>query len=310
MNKSTSKARRGIKQRNKCRRLYGGIIKAKVESLASANRSSILDWFDEEQGVLLEVAEKHVMRALRCSDGDVAIDPGCGSGILSLALAKKYETAFRSKINKIYAIDINPRAIEFSRDNSRINRLSGLYEFVNETYTVDSAPASRAAIILHNPPYHPTPTSSKGKLHVSCEGGASGQQVLKTFLAVSSKHLAKNGMICGIVNCRGNKMPEFFDYIRKWYKHDSIYWYPLHAPCSTYGFLEYINRWKRPTWAKGIARCHPLNHAGVYVIVRDGRNITRTKRYKFRYATPDWQFRWDAHRIIQDNEERQLDDPG
>ncbi len=299
-NKHRSDSKINLRKTSKYRFYYSGVVKAKVESLESKDRKSILNWFDEEQGVLLEVAEEYLRYAIKNSTGDLCIEPGCGSGILSLALVKKYEKIVRQKIKTIYAIDVNNRALKYVRANSKCNGVQDLYKLIEGRYVASSAPKKKAALILHNPPYHPTCPSQKGQLHISCEGGEDGQQILKEFLKASSQHLAKNGVICGIVNCRGGKLPEFLGYIRKWYKYDSIYWYPLHEPCSTRGFLEYITRWKESAWAKKIAQNFPNNHAGIYVIVRDNKRLFKIIQKKFHYSTPDWQFRWDAHRLIQD----------
>ncbi|MDP3992870.1 MAG: methyltransferase domain-containing protein [bacterium] len=289
-----------FKQQGQYRLYHDGLVKMRFDSLTSSDKEAVLDWFDEEQGVLLEVAEKFVPHALQYSKGTICVDPGCGSSILSLAIAKKFESQFRAKVKRIVSVDINERAIEFSRDNAKQNGLADLYEFKLEPYTRTSLTDGTAALISHNVPYHPTNPKYAGSPFLSCEGGEDGQMLLRPFLEASSHHLAANGVLYGITNCRGKELPQFMDYIRQWYPEDSIFWYPIHKPCSTAGFLEYITRWQESEWAQEVARDFPLNHAGIYIIVRDGKKKFEVIDEHLKLATPDWQFRWDAHRMIQD----------
>ncbi len=285
---------------------YDGSVRMKSDPLDSSDQNAVLDWFDEEQGVLMEVAERYLPNALERSSGDICLDPGCGSAILSIIAAKRFELTFKEKIKRVVAIDPNEGAIAYARINTELNGLQELYDFRVGSYASDSVPRHSAAIISHNVPYHPTSERYAGRPFVSCDGGVDGQKWLRPFLEYSSQHLAENGVLYGIINCRGGKEPEFMGYVRNCYVDDSIYWYPIHKPCSTYGLLEYITRWKESDWARGVAETYPLNHVGIYVIVRDHERKTEFVEHNFHYRTENWQFRWDAHRLIQDGAFRGL----
>lgn len=281
--------------------VYNGLLQLRCDPYGSEGRDAVLSWFDEEQGVLLEVAEMFVPAALERSGGTLCLDPGCGSAVLSLGIAKKFQPIVRNKINKIYAIDVNEKAVTYAKDNARLNHINDLYEFVHGAYTHNIVPERSAAIISHNVPYHPTPPCYMNTIPTFAGGGEDGQALLRPFLEASSHHLADHGVLYGTVNCRGNDLPEFFDYIRIYFRDDSIYWYPIHDPCSTYGFLEYVTRWQESMWAESIARKYPKNHVGVYVVIRDGKGGSiKIIHQRLRNATPDWQLRWDAHRTVQD----------
>ncbi len=283
------------------KKIPANLVGMKFDPLASVDKSAVLNYFPEEQGVLLEVAERYVEKALTESTGDCFVDPGCGSAILSLAVAKKFERDFRKSIQKVYAIDINKKAIKYAKSNVLKNGFSDIYSFACEPYEIESVPKNSAMLISHNVPYHPTHPKYEGRVFTSCGGGEGGQKLLREFLRVSSFHLAPRGVLYGIVNCRGGEDPEFFDYIRDFYPTDSIYWYPIHDPCSTREFLSHITRGQEPEWVEKIAKDYPKNHVGIYVIVRDcdGGKIS-VKKEKLKLATAGWQWRFNAHRIIQD----------
>ncbi|MBI3033043.1 class I SAM-dependent methyltransferase [Candidatus Woesearchaeota archaeon] len=78
-------------------------------------------------------------------DNDQVLDMGCGYGIVSIALSKKYKITCT-------LIDINQRALAFAAKNLKQNKvegeiiLSNLYEKLSKTKIFDA--------ILTNPPQH------------------------------------------------------------------------------------------------------------------------------------------------------------
>lgn len=69
--------------------------------------------------------------------GEDVLDYGCGSGILAIAAMKlgaRYATG----------VDIDPQAVQVSRENAAINRVEAAF------YTVESAPPLEADIVLAN----------------------------------------------------------------------------------------------------------------------------------------------------------------
>jgi len=71
------------------------------------------------------------------------LEPGCGSGLISLYAAKKEAI--------VTATDINPVAIEFIKKNSRQNQL-GLTVIQSDLF--ENVPVERFDIIAINPPYY------------------------------------------------------------------------------------------------------------------------------------------------------------
>ncbi|XBC45161.1 MAG: methyltransferase [Buchnera aphidicola (Schlechtendalia chinensis)] len=107
--------------------------------------------------------------------GDV-LDVGCGSGILSISLAKKF-----NKI-KITLTDINIAALESSKLTLKHNDISGevfesdIYSNIYKTFN----------LIVSNPPRH-----ERSKKNLNC---------IKKIIKNSTKYLKRNGEIRIVVN--------------------------------------------------------------------------------------------------------------
>ena len=71
--------------------------------------------------------------------GDIVVDYGCGSGILGIAAAKLGASA-------IYAVDIDPQALEATRENARRNKVSDLVQ----TFFPDDFPEVQADVLVAN----------------------------------------------------------------------------------------------------------------------------------------------------------------
>ncbi|MFP4045744.1 MAG: HemK2/MTQ2 family protein methyltransferase [Candidatus Aenigmatarchaeota archaeon] len=111
---------------------------------------------------------------------DEVLEIGCGSGLVSLTAARKAK--------KVKAVDINPEAVELTRENAELNRLenietaeSDLFENVEE----------RFSLILFNPPYLPTEDNIQGSEQWS--GGKDGREVIERFIEELDEHLKEGG---------------------------------------------------------------------------------------------------------------------
>lgn len=108
------------------------------------------------------------------------LDLCCGSGVQGL-VASRYA-------REVVGIDINPRAIRFSRFNAQLNgitniqfRLGNLYEPATGYFNV----------ILANPPFVPSP---KQDLRFR-DGGATGEEILARIMTESADHLTPDGSL-------------------------------------------------------------------------------------------------------------------
>jgi SAM-dependent methyltransferase len=291
---------------NKGERLYyKDLVTMKHDETVNQDSvDAVLHWCDDEQGFLMEVASLYVREVLEKAEGGLQmVDPGCGSGILSLGIAKEYEDMIRSKVCKILAIDINPKALEYAKSNAVNNGLSDLYEFRQSKYESETLPSRSSILIAHNVPYHPHQTKFDGKILTGCSGGEDGQRWLKPFLEASGKHLANGGMVYGITKCRGEKLPEFLNYIRDYFPTASVYWHELFEPYSNFEFLDYINRREAKQWCDQMSTEQSMMHHGVYIIINDNKSQFELIKNHRQYIHDNSSIQWhkDVHRQIQDN---------
>ena len=110
------------------------------------------------------------------------LDLCCGSGVQGI-VATRYA-------RQVIAVDINPRAIRFSRFNAQLNgvtnheaRQGSLYDVV-EGLWFDA--------ILANPPFVPSPEAN---LRFR-DGGATGEDILRAIVEGAPAHLEPQGRLC------------------------------------------------------------------------------------------------------------------
>lgn len=135
------------------------------------------------------------------------LEVGCGSGAVSLALAKA-----RGEKCQIVASDISTDAIQTAKANAKKNGLvagqtdrpsaPAAIRFVLSDLFSALPASAKFDWILFNPPYLPTAKLDKvsGPLNVALDGGADGLAVVKTFLEEVGGHLAADGRILLIVS--------------------------------------------------------------------------------------------------------------
>lgn len=87
-------------------------------------------------------------RSMLVKEGFEVLDLGCGTGILGLLAAKR-------GARRVVAIDPNPKAVECTRLNSRVNRLEDRVEVRLGSLFQPLKPGEKFDLILFNPPYLP-----------------------------------------------------------------------------------------------------------------------------------------------------------
>ena len=119
--------------------------------------------------------------------GKNALDMGCGSGFLSILMAKSDAI--------VTAADINPPAAETARKNAESNGIfnlhfavSDLFEKINGSYD----------LIVFNPPYLPLEENEKGD--IAYTGGPSGREVIERFIQQAKSHLETGGKILLLIS--------------------------------------------------------------------------------------------------------------
>jgi release factor glutamine methyltransferase len=125
---------------------------------------------------------------LDVKQGEWVLDLGTGCGILGVLAAKK--------ANFVLAVDFNPIATSFAKQNSSLNNLRGRMAFIQAD--LFSAFYSKATfdLILFNAPYLPSEENEMDSwIGRSWAGGVNGRQVVDRFITQVSSHLKPAGRV-------------------------------------------------------------------------------------------------------------------
>ncbi len=106
------------------------------------------------------------------------LDLCCGSGIQGLT-ATRYA-------REVIGVDINPRALRFSRFNAQLNGIWNIHFCLGNLY---EAAQGYFNVILANPPFVPSPSQD---LRFR-DGGTSGEDILSRIITESANHLTPGG---------------------------------------------------------------------------------------------------------------------
>lgn len=135
-----------------------------------------------------------LLRAIRLSPGQSLLEVGCGSGLIAVHAAKLGAD--------VTAVDINPNAVECTRQNAIRNRARVLAResdlFQNVTGYFD--------VIAFNPPYLPTEARSTSWIEKSWSGGEEGSETAISFLKDAWRHLAPGGNVYLVLSSIGGLM--------------------------------------------------------------------------------------------------------
>jgi release factor glutamine methyltransferase len=128
--------------------------------------------------------------AQEIKDSD-CLEIGCGSGLVSLVLARNG--------NRVTASDLNPYAVECTKSNARDNDLqlevveADLFQGIQGKFD----------IIIFNPPYLPTVEDDRTRdrwQDVATDGGIDGLLITREFLSRVPDFLKKGGMVYTVVS--------------------------------------------------------------------------------------------------------------
>ena len=120
---------------------------------------------------------------------DTVLDLCCGSGVQGLA-AIRYA-------KKVVAVDVNPRAIRFSRFNAQLNGIDNYEALQGNLY--EAVLDQKFDCILANPPFVPSPTEDL-KFR---DGGETGENILAEIIQGASRYLNDVGRLCIVTDLVG-----------------------------------------------------------------------------------------------------------
>nr|ACN38364.1 putative sisomicin methyltransferase [Micromonospora inyonensis] len=139
-----------------------------------------------------------LIRLMLRRGGARALDMGCGSGVLSLVLADRYES--------VLGVDVNPRAVALSRLNAALNGLTNVTFREGDMFEPAEGRFSR---IVFN-----SPTNEEGSEFVDLL--EAGEPILETFFRDVPRKLESGGVV--EVNLAMNDYPgtPFRDRLGDW----------------------------------------------------------------------------------------------
>ena len=134
----------------------------------------------EDSYLLSEILRKEIPNLIKEKPHLIFLEIGSGSGI-------QLETALELGIKKenIFAVDINPKVVEYCKSKGFNCSKSNLFENVNGKFDV----------IIFNPPYLPEDPKEPKESQLATTGGKKGSEIINKFLKQSKKYLKKNGVI-------------------------------------------------------------------------------------------------------------------
>ncbi|MEA5462546.1 carbamoyltransferase C-terminal domain-containing protein [Leptothoe sp. PORK10 BA2] len=109
------------------------------------------------------------------------LDLCCGSGVQGL-VASRYA-------QQVTSVDLNPRAIRFSRFNAQLNDIRNIQFFPGSLY--EPVRGQLFDTILANPPFVPSPKRDLGFR----DGGATGEDILAAIIRDSAQYLKPQGHV-------------------------------------------------------------------------------------------------------------------
>jgi len=147
------------------------------------HRYHLREWDSlDEDPVMYVGMDSHglVQTAPRARCGSV-LDPCCGSGIQGLVASRYAE--------RVVGVDVNPRAVRFTRFNAQLNGIENYESRLGSLYT--PVAGERFDAIVANPPFVPSPRRDTRFR----DGGAGGQDVLIAIIRGAAEHLEAQGRV-------------------------------------------------------------------------------------------------------------------
>lgn len=125
---------------------------------------------------------------------DRVLDVACGSGVQGIVALRYYA-------EKVTFVDLNPRALRFTRLNLALNGFANKAEGVYLGSTYHALPPSVRAFdaIVSNPPFVPNPRGiASGASAMFGNGGETGEDVLKALIAGAHDMLVNGGRLASV----------------------------------------------------------------------------------------------------------------
>jgi len=145
---------------------------------------------------------------LDVQEGERVLDMGTGCGILGLMAAKK--------ASEVVAIDINPYAIRCAKESAELNKVRSKMSFIQGDLFAPLDEKTKFDRVLFNAPYLPADEGETNSwIGRAWAGGATGRQIIDSFIPAASKHLKPRGRILlmqSTLACVDKTLTQFAEY--------------------------------------------------------------------------------------------------
>jgi len=202
-----------------------------------------------DQVFSLMLEQVYFARHLAVRDGESVLEVGAGSGAISLAAA--------SVAGSVVAVDVNPRALAFSRFNARLN---GREIDLREGSLFDPVGDRRFDRIVSNPPFEPVPPGASWFRHSA--GGEDGLDLVRRLLDGLDEHLSPDGSFAMVTWTTGGEHGLDLDPLleaalpRKAIRIDRIGEEPLDRSARRFRGVDGYAEWRARLAERGIDRIY------------------------------------------------------
>lgn len=228
-----------------------------------------------------------ICKFLELSGQERVIDAGTGSGVLALYASMQGCS--------VIGVDISPRAVAVAIENARRTGFPGLW--INEPYSVKSATANSAELVVFNPPHHPTAPGVEVALHAN--GGEDGVSVCASFMQTSSRHIIPGGKVVlfQLSPSRGS-VPKIFKNLREIFPQGYHARFMRILPTiSNEMFLSDVYQGNHVAWIKRMSSQYAEIDLILAEVTDGGDNVIEEIACPFDLET-DWEDRVKLHREI------------
>jgi len=151
-------------------------------------------------------ASRTLAALLPPGDVELALDLGCGCGILSLHLARR--------ARRVVATDVSARALELTAFNARLNGVTGIETRPGSLY--GPVRGERFGLIAANPPFVVTPRAEGVPVHEYRDGGLVGDGLMEAVVTGLGAHLEPGGLAAVLGNWESRPGRPGLDAVRGW----------------------------------------------------------------------------------------------
>ncbi|MFQ5833045.1 MAG: HemK2/MTQ2 family protein methyltransferase [Candidatus Thorarchaeota archaeon] len=136
-----------------------------------------------------------LLETIRLKGSDSFLEIGCGTGIISVAAAKR--------VKQVIAVDVSLDAVRNTLKNLEQNSLVHRCEILQSDLLTSISSEAKFSVIAFNPPYLQRDEDTT-QLDHALVGGEAGTELTERFLCQACEHLESKGSIYVGVSTLGN----------------------------------------------------------------------------------------------------------